>query len=65
MKAEGDPDSCAECGLCADICPEVFEMADNGKAVTKVDSVPPGAEENYREAADQCPGSAIEIWEEE
>jgi ferredoxin len=62
MRAIVDPDLCISCGLCVDLCPEVFEMNDD-KAVAKVNPVPPEAESSCRDAADQCPGSAIKIEE--
>jgi ferredoxin len=60
MKATVDPELCIGCGLCPEICPEVFEMPDD-KAQVKVDPVPPEAEAACRDAADQCPSSAIKI----
>ncbi|MBE0601819.1 MAG: ferredoxin, partial [Firmicutes bacterium] len=32
MKATIDRDGCIGCGVCADTCPEVFRMADDGLA---------------------------------
>ena len=32
MKAKIDRDGCIGCGMCTEICPEVFEMADDGLA---------------------------------
>jgi len=61
MKAKVDPDLCTGCSLCEEICPEVFEMNADGLAESKVDEVPPEAEETAREAADQCPVEAITI----
>jgi ferredoxin len=60
MKARVDQDLCVGCGLCPEICPEVFEM-DGDKAVAKVDEVPAGAEDACRDAAEQCPAEAIKI----
>jgi len=60
MKVFLDQDACIGCGLCPDICPEVFEMiADEDVARAKVESVPPAAEDGVREAADSCPVDAI------
>lgn len=56
-------DSCIGCGLCPQICPEVFEMNDEGKAIVKVAVVPPEAEETCRESATSCPVEAIKITE--
>jgi ferredoxin len=59
MRAEVTDDRIA-CGLCAEICPEVFEMGDE-LAEVKVDTVPPDSEGAARDAADQCPVDAINV----
>ena len=61
MKATVDPDTCIGCGLCEEICPEVFELADDDLAVVKVDQVPAEVADACREAAEQCPVEAISI----
>ena len=58
MKVKVDPDLCTACELCADTCPEVFEMQDD-LAVTKMETVPDGMEDDVQEAADSCPAEAI------
>lgn len=63
MKVTIDPELCTGCGPCVDICPEVFELNDDGLAVVKVDQVPPEQYQNCREAADECPSEAITIEE--
>lgn len=63
MKAEVDAEVCIGCGLCVEICPEVFEMNDNNIAVVKVDSVPAETESSSREAAENCPVEAIKVEE--
>ncbi len=60
MKATVDQDLCVGCGLCPELCPEVFRM-DGDKAVAKVDEVPAEAEDACRDAAEQCPAEAIKI----
>lgn len=62
MKAVVDQETCTGCGLCPDICPEVFELNDDIASVT-VDTVPPEAEDTCREAAESCPVEAISIEE--
>ena len=60
MKTAVDKDLCLGCGLCVDICPEVFQMEED-KAITKAEQVPAGAEDACRDAAQQCPVEAIKI----
>ena len=62
MKVKIDLDLCSGDGICADLCPEVFEMNDD-KAKVIVDEVPEDAEEACRDAADSCPEGCIEIEE--
>ena len=63
MKAIVDAETCTGCGLCAETCPEVFEMDDDQVAVVIADPVPDEAENTCREAADGCPVEAISIME--
>ena len=60
MRAIVDEEVCIGCGLCAETCPEVFEMVDE-KARAKMDEVPEGFAETCREAAEDCPVEAIQI----
>ncbi|HWQ71788.1 MAG TPA: ferredoxin [Desulfitobacteriaceae bacterium] len=61
MIAKVDPDTCIGCGTCPAICPEVFQMNDNGLAEAYVNPVPSSLEETAQEAADGCPVDAIHI----
>lgn len=60
MKVKIDKDLCTACGLCADTCPEVFEMGEDS-AVVKTEIVPSEYEEKVKEAAQNCPTEAIKI----
>ena len=40
MKARVDRDTCIGCGLCPSICPEVFELTDEGYARAIESEVP-------------------------
>ena len=62
MKGTVD-DSCITCGLCVDLCPEVFEIGSADIAEVKTDPVPPEQEESCRKAAEECPVDAIQIEE--
>lgn len=61
MKAKLDRDGCISCGVCPEICPEVFRMADDGIAEVYVEDVPEDAEEKAVEAQESCPVSVIEV----
>jgi ferredoxin len=60
MKAIVDPDLCTGCGLCPDICPQVFVL-EGDTAKSMVETVPPDDEGSCQEAADACPVEAIQI----
>lgn len=64
MKASVDRELCLGCGICIEVCPEVFEMDDDNKAQANVNLVLPESEGSCRDAADQCPESAIKIEED-
>jgi ferredoxin len=55
-----DPDLCTGCGICEDICPDVFEIGDDG--ISHV--IDPNACDDAgccEEAADECPEGAITL----
>lgn len=60
MQATVDKELCSGCGLCAETCPDVFEM-DNDIAKVKVNPIPANAESCCKEAAEGCPAEAIKI----
>ena len=59
MKVRVDSELCVATGSCESICPDVFEIGDDGIAVAKVAEVPAGLEAEAREAAEACPVDAI------
>ncbi|CUX36468.1 ferredoxin [Clostridium sp. C105KSO13] len=60
MKASIDRDGCISCGLCAETCPDVFRMADDGLAEAYGD-VTSDTEDAAKEAAENCPVSVITV----
>jgi ferredoxin len=59
MKTIVDEELCTGCGLCEEVCPDVFEVDEIAKV--KVNPVPEDAEDSCREAADGCPVDAISV----
>lgn len=59
MRVVVDEDRCAGHGMCLTLCPEVFQMTDDGWAVADPADVPAGLEDSVREAIDNCPERAI------
>ena len=67
MKVSIDQTKCAVCGSCVAICPEVFEMKDNGTVDVKDEfrgvEIPQELVEKVKEAQSMCPASAVVIEE--
>lgn len=60
MKAFVDREGCIGCGMCANICPEVFRMGEDGKS--EVYSEPDSSTiHTANQAAEDCPVSVIEV----
>lgn len=64
MKLKVMDDLCIGCGACQAICPECFELNDDGLATVKVDEIPKENEEDATDAKEGCPVSAIANVEE-
>ena len=62
MKVRIDESLCTGCGLCVDICPEVFEMPES-VSIVKTPEVPEDLVDKVKEAAESCPVEAIIIEE--
>ncbi|MBP6976247.1 ferredoxin [Candidatus Dojkabacteria bacterium] len=67
MKVSIDQSKCVACGSCVAICPEVFEMKEDGtvdvKKEYKEKDIPKELEAKVKEAHDMCPATAIVIKE--
>jgi ferredoxin len=61
MKVRVDADVCAGFGVCLGLCPEVFELHEDGYAIVLVSEVPPEREDAIRKAVSQCPSNAISL----
>lgn len=61
MRVFVDANICSGFGVCLGLCPEVFELHDDGYAVVLVGDVPEEFEDAVRQAAEQCPAGAISL----
>ena len=59
VKVTVDEERCAGHGMCLTLCPEVFEMTDDGWAVADPSDVPAGLESAAKDAIANCPEQAI------
>lgn len=53
-------DNCIGCGLCAGLCPEVFELNDDGLSHVIAPATTPETQKQARQALEECPVDAIE-----
>ncbi|AIJ48500.1 hypothetical protein O987_22050 [Comamonas testosteroni TK102] len=58
-----DRGRCCGYGLCAQLCPEVYKLDENGLVYVESELVPGGLEEEAREGAAACPAEALVIEE--
>ena len=58
MRAVVDKDACIGCGLCIATEPEVFEMGDDGKAVSVADTTEEN-KDSVEACIEGCPTEAI------
>jgi ferredoxin len=67
MKVSIDQTKCVVCASCVAVCPEVFEMKDDGTVDVKAEfhgvDVPTELEAKVKDAQSMCPASAIVIEE--
>ena len=53
-------DLCIGCGACQAVCPEVFEIEDDGLATVIVEEISEELKEDVLDAKEGCPTDAIE-----
>lgn len=61
MRATVDDDRCRGHGICWSLCPEVFNLTDDGYAEVLLPDVPSPLENAVREAYESCPERAITL----
>jgi ferredoxin len=60
MVVKVDQEKCIGCGLCINICPEVFEFNENNKSQVKAGADFKKNERCIKESVQSCPVTAIE-----
>lgn len=63
-KIELDRDNCIGCGTCAALCPENWELQEDGKTQYKKAEITDKELECNKQAADSCPVNVIHIIDE-
>lgn len=63
LRVVANRSACCGYGVCAEICPEIYGLDDNGIVVLKTEWVPSGLEEKAREGAQACPQNALIVEE--
>jgi ferredoxin len=58
-----DRSRCCGYGLCAQLCPEVYKLDENGLVFVDTEIIPGGLEEEAKEGAAACPAEALVIEE--
>ena len=61
MRVTVDYDICASTGSCMQICPEVFEVRNDGFLYVLQEEPPDSLREKVEQAADMCPTAAITV----
>ena len=54
-------EDCISCEACVNVCPDVYEMGDDGFAHPKMDDVPAELEGCAKEGCESCPVDAISL----
>ena len=62
MHALVEQKTCIRCGLCPQLCPEVFSIEDGESALAMTDPVPEDCLAAAQMAANSCPVDAIRIY---
>ena len=61
MKVKVNQETCIGCGMCIDMCPEVFEYNESGLSSPKSEDIEESLKDLLIDAQQACPVDAIEI----
>lgn len=60
-KVYAETSQCCGYGLCAQMCPEIYKLDDNGMVYLATDTVPDDLLEAASEGADCCPAGVLKV----
>ena len=63
-KVYADISACCGYGLCAQMCPEIYKLDDQGIVYLATDTVSPELLESAKEGAECCPAGVLKVVEE-
>ncbi len=61
LRIVADRSRCCGYGLCAQMCPEVYKLDENGLVYLEAETFDAALEEAAREGAEACPAEAIVV----
>ena len=59
MKVKVEREGCIGCGVCAEVCPQVFRI--DGEGLSELIASPDGFEDAVEEAEESCPVEVIHV----
>lgn len=63
MRVKIDQDECSGDGICSEICPEVFELRDDGLSYVIAEEPDASLGDKVGQAVNECPSCAITVEE--
>jgi ferredoxin len=60
-KVYADTSACCGYGLCAQMCPEIYKLNEQGIVYLETDTVPPELLDAAIEGADCCPATVLRV----
>lgn len=61
LRANVNKNTCIGCGICIDICPNIFEFDPQGLSESTLTAIEPAHGDCVRNAAKACPTNAISV----
>jgi ferredoxin len=61
LRVSADRSRCCGYGLCAQLCPQVYKLDENGLVYLEAETIPAELESDAREGAAACPAEALTV----